>query len=1141
MFSLKKVLFPTLSTVDLRPTRTTSRTKKYVPLSRKANKAKSVQLRNGKYAKIALAGGILADIQNNSSSNNNASRRPKRQRDSRPLTTTTSTQNTGSVLMNLDKRQPLENPKKVTPPPIPMDTLVVVGTQEQPALQTQSEIALTVKGNSMNAPPAVPIRRRASKRLMKQARRGKRTRVAPEASGKTVLPKFGDSLLQCANDPIPESSTAPRAKAQAAPQGDILMTLMEPKPNVNEKTNTKTHQHGRTTKAVPTKAAASKTRKMTRQTSKTVQSTLLDKSIVSIVLGKGEASKRAGRSLAKELTPEKTIQPFVSQQLTCTKELPLVDNTVESTGSLRNSNTSSNSPVVNSLNPTPIADGVKQSTKVVSSPEEIQDEQGRQIRDIERNQQQQHLDKDTVSLGTFTRNCTMGENTCVAGSSDDIDDNSEYAHAERHGSSAGLLEEKTQKPSAPIMATPGENACPHNAKCQDSNVPSVVKLDKPIEMSAIKTTTTGKLQNDHASPGFVVTSPMNDIIMATMTGPSPGRKANGTNKLRRSRRLSAKQDDVQEASVPVDNGKAVGKIISQDPDICRNANDIGTNLNPTGNDVKNPEGWHVTLRRSTRRTTLSPVSTARHKETQPGTTLEPNQNANRPSSKRKPRASSTQKYSTGTTVLKKFRTGWFEGTVVSYDHQSQYYKIEYEDGDEEEVEEHELAKILKLNVVGPENTPSQYSIPTMPSDASTDSNDLGDSPFYKESTNTGRKKGFQVATKKCKLPEATGSDEDYTFNATPSLKSSADRGGKSKDESTDTGRVDTALASISNPADPLSLATDDSEDDIFNATPIKKLFGNKSAKVTSKLDTAKKSQETVEPSRSLQRKRQAPKRFGVFGDNHEEATPTNAPPNRKLLVKKTINKRSSKQSARQVRISSEGTNKKPKICIADDDDALIWKPSELQALFSSHKTIDPKSMFFWEEVSELVITKTAEECRDKWFSLALTPAMTKRQQTTKRSLIDIAFDDDIFNATPMRGVLDPICDKDKVAGPNLSQSNQIDSTPNNQGIKVSCEGEIDGSIETANEIVSLQPKGYKMFIQKMGQCVRRKEPKAKKGRKKEAKMNKHFSEWDGEGDVEVNGRLSPGGTLHVKTHGDEDDNEFLNYFDDGESIDEETM
>jgi hypothetical protein len=54
-------------------------------------------------------------------------------------------------------------------------------------------------------------------------------------------------------------------------------------------------------------------------------------------------------------------------------------------------------------------------------------------------------------------------------------------------------------------------------------------------------------------------------------------------------------------------------------------------------------------------------------------------------------------------------------------------------------------------------------------------------------------------------------------------------------------------------------------------------------------------------------------------------------------------------------------------------------------------------------------------------------------------------------------------------------------------------------------------------------------------------MNKHFSEWDGEGDVEVNGRLSPGGTLHVKTHGDEDDNEFLNYFDDGESIDEETM
>ena len=206
----------------------------------------------------------------------------------------------------------------------------------------------------------------------------------------------------------------------------------------------------------------------------------------------------------------------------------------------------------------------------------------------------------------------------------------------------------------------------------------------------------------------------------------------------------------------------------------------------------------------------------------------------------------------------------------------------------------------------------------------------------------------------------------------------------------------------------------------------------------------------------------------------------------------------------------------------------------LQTLFSAHKSVDPKSFSFWEDVAELVVTKTTEDCREKWFSLAQTPttksAPTKTKQAQSRSLNDIAFEDDIFNATPMRGMADVFaCDE---------QHREKDGS---KGMVKSPIERNEATSNTETMAAGIQPKGYKMYIQKMGQCVRRKDPKAKKGRKKDAKLNRYFSEWDGEGDVEVNGRLSPGGTLRLNTHGNEDDEDFLNYYDcgDGEEMDEE--
>ncbi|KAL3921393.1 MAG: hypothetical protein SGILL_002767 [Bacillariaceae sp.] len=256
-------------------------------------------------------------------------------------------------------------------------------------------------------------------------------------------------------------------------------------------------------------------------------------------------------------------------------------------------------------------------------------------------------------------------------------------------------------------------------------------------------------------------------------------------------------------------------------------------------------------------------------------------------------------------------------------------------------------------------------------------------------------------------------------------------------------------------------------------------------------------------------------------------------------LKKLGNTNSEGPKAKRVRICSEGLiesrQKDSQVDQYDDgdedEDDSIWRPSELQSLFSAHKSVDPTSTTFWEDVSELVETKSAEECREKWFSLAQTPAAKKATAKTSQGLNDIAFDDDIFNATPMRGVLDVTIDEGKPDERNSSE----------KAIKLSPAKEFESKAAKEDDDLSIRPKGYKTYIQTMGRCVRQKDPKSKKGQKKGgavAKLNKYFSEWDGEGEVEVNGRLSPGGTLHVETQGDEDDNEFLEYYDDTEGLEE---
>ena len=761
------------------------------------------------------------------------------------------------------------------------------------------------------------------------------------------------------------------------------------------------------------------------------------------------------------------------------------------------------------------------------------------IRDDNQENQQAQSDQGTECLGQETGDPEKDENVSrsefVHLSDITAQENNENIPKTMQSESPThltLTNEGVPESTKILIATPGKQ---HVREPRDVNVPSVVKLVDTIEMSAMKSMSPNERHIGEATPAISVEG------LAIKLQDEPGSQCNEncSKIVRRSRRLSIKHGGVFSPVARSENDKE-----ETAPD-GSNRNELSKNDKSAGGskdakrDEKKPNHSTTPMRRSKRRKSCPPNDTIEEIDT-----LDPDGNDRlRPSRKCKSGPSDEKKYDVGTAVLKKFRAGWFEGKVVSYDHQSKFYKIEYEDGDEEEVEEKELTKILKLNIVGPENTPSHYSKASISPGSGRD--EIVNSPNCGQSTTSEVEK--HPLRKSTRVESSFGgteqapnveSMEDDIFNATPSSSIASEISKPTL----------LALKPIWNASNSSKVTKECCEDDIFDETPSKELFGNRPSKHKSKRNSTSGIETRKEPSRSLRRKRQAPKRFGVYEYDPEEITATSLASKRKSLLKTAASKKSSRKRAKRVRISSEHLKEKRVKHSVVDDDNSIWRPSELQTLFSAHKSVNPKSYSFWEDVSELVVSKTAEECREKWFSLAQTPAAkaapAKGKQATKRSLSDIAFDDDIFNATPMRGVLDDSsCQDGKPSGQALNQLHQTNGKIDDEGIKTSRVGGAEPSVIKGTVHADIQPKGYKMYIQKMGQCVRRKDPKSRKGRKNEAKLNKHFSEWDGEGDVEVNGRLSPGGTLRLKTHGDEDANDFLNYYDcdDEDGMDEETM
>jgi len=375
--------------------------------------------------------------------------------------------------------------------------------------------------------------------------------------------------------------------------------------------------------------------------------------------------------------------------------------------------------------------------------------------------------------------------------------------------------------------------------------------------------------------------------------------------------------------------------------------------------------------------------------------------------------------------------------------------------------------------------------------------------------------------------------------------------------------------------DELASGSGQTEDNIFNSTPTRKLFTRNHSNDPESCTNRERRQEERCAGRRSTRESIEPQRYGDYLDSVTKAsekhtklslsvsksTKKNAQPahsapksskkkTKSVLKKKKMKSKRNSKAEKQVQI----IDKRPEE--ADDDSDSIskendsWTQTDLRILHKAHRTVDPMSFSFWEDVAEIVGQKSAMECREKWFSLAKTPEpkQSKSKKQDKGKIITTTknprnVDDDIFNSTPMRSAfgIGENVDPSAIAFEELGDISKMNV---GSAIKIHKLNHNDDSILPSNNEPMAYPRGYsygyKTYLQNLGRSMRQKDLKKKSEtcespNRPPLQLGKKLAEHVHEGDVEVKCRLSPGGTLQVDTFGDTDKEDYL---DDDETDDD---
>lgn len=209
----------------------------------------------------------------------------------------------------------------------------------------------------------------------------------------------------------------------------------------------------------------------------------------------------------------------------------------------------------------------------------------------------------------------------------------------------------------------------------------------------------------------------------------------------------------------------------------------------------------------------------------------------------------------------------------------------------------------------------------------------------------------------------------------------------------------------------------------------------------------------------------------------------------------------------------------------------VWLDGEVAALREAIKEMNPTSATYWEDVSSAVGTKSAYDCRQKWFSLVATPrvkrATSKKESKSQLNAIgckltgkyssnvesDDDDDDDLFDSTPFRRGL--VENKDEEG----AKRSIFDDSKFSFGMSPCV---LQQKIEKSglNEVsdVKNRRKGYNTYIENLRKDLNRKNQRTKPNRPKlinkklasESRIFVNESEQN-----RVSGQLLPDGTVEI--------------------------
>ena len=215
----------------------------------------------------------------------------------------------------------------------------------------------------------------------------------------------------------------------------------------------------------------------------------------------------------------------------------------------------------------------------------------------------------------------------------------------------------------------------------------------------------------------------------------------------------------------------------------------------------------------------------------------------------------------------------------------------------------------------------------------------------------------------------------------------------------------------------------------------------------------------------------------------------------------------------------------------------VWSNDDIAALRSAIKEMNPTSATYWEDVSSAVGTKSAYDCRQKWFSLVATPrvkrATSKKESKSELNAIDCKLagnessddesddDDDLFDATPFRG--GSVENQEE----NVGKRSIFDQSEFSFGMSpcvLQQRIEKSGKNEVSN--VKNRRKGYNTYIENLRRDLNRKDQKPKST--KPVQMNKkHVSDSrifvDESEHSRVTGQLLPDGTVQINLQDESQD------------------